>query len=75
MMEASHYAKARLRLAQGLAAWHPGARAHAYIHHSESWAHRVYLALVGVEVKYWYGKAAIVILVIEVLAWLMHEGE
>lgn len=73
-MEASHYAKARLRLAEGLASWHPGAKLHAYIHDSEKWAHRAYLTLVGVEVKYWYGKAAIAILVIEVLAYLMHEG-
>jgi hypothetical protein len=54
-------------------------RLHACLHkthhvlHSqgEGWGHRVYLGLVGVEVKYWYGKAAIAILVIEAICWVL----
>lgn len=42
-------------------------------HHGEGWAHRVYLGLVSVEVKYWYGKAAVIILVMEVLIYLTRE--
>lgn len=46
---------------------------HEYVHRADSWAHRSYLLLVGIEVKYWYGKAAIVLLVLEVLAIFLHE--
>lgn len=47
-------------------------KTHEVLHsQGESWGHRVYLGLVSIEVKYWYGKAAIAILVIELVCWCL----
>lgn len=48
---------------------------HALAHSGENWAHRGYLALVGFEVKYWYGKAAILILILECILFFCKEDE
>lgn len=42
-------------------------------HHSEGWAHRCYLLLASIEVKYWYGKFAALILIIEAVVFLTKE--
>lgn len=52
---------------------HSLARAGHFLHiQGESWGHRAYLGLVGIEVKYWYGKAALAILAIELAVWVLH---
>lgn len=47
-------------------------KTHHLLHsQGEGWAHRAYLGMVGIEVKYWYGKAAIAILAIEALCYCL----
>lgn len=46
---------------------------HHFVHSGESWAHRAYLLCVAVEVKYWYGTAAIVVLVLECVLFFCRE--
>jgi hypothetical protein len=46
---------------------------HAVVHKGEHFAHMTYLGLVSVETKYWYGKAAGVMLIIAVVSLFIHE--
>lgn len=48
---------------------------HDFVHRVDHWAHRSYLLLVSVEVKYWYGKAAMVMLVLEIISIFVKDAE
>lgn len=48
---------------------------HELVHKGEHFCHMTYLGLVSVEVKYWYGKAAAVMLVLTVVSLFIGEGE
>lgn len=48
---------------------------HDLVHKGEHFAHMAYLGLVSVESHYWYGKAAMVMLVLTIMSIFIHEGE
>lgn len=48
---------------------------HEFCHRVDHWVHRSYLLLVSIEVKYWYGKAAMVMLVLEVVSIFLKDVE
>lgn len=48
---------------------------HEFLHRMDHWVHRSYLLLVSIEVHYWYGKIAMVMLVLEVVSIFMQEGQ
>lgn len=53
--------------------WPDSHTVHEFVHRADHWVHRSYLFLVSIEVKYWYGKAALVLLVIEIISIFVHE--
>jgi hypothetical protein len=46
---------------------------HECVHKGEHFAHMTYLGFVSVEVKYWYGKVAAVMLVLTIIGLFLHE--
>jgi hypothetical protein len=48
---------------------------HTIVHQGDHWAHRAYLVCVSLEVHYWYGKVALIMLVFEVMSVFTHTTE